>query len=96
MAAWRATLLRCLASTEAIIDFGEDEDITSDVAANVLRMARQLHQHLRQHVTSSRCLVRTPQELSLHEWRYGLPSATAWFCLTLHHEQQDKMFAYSI
>ena len=36
MSAWRSTLLRCLASTEAIIDFGEDEEISSDVAADVL------------------------------------------------------------
>ena len=63
MAAWRSALLSCLASTEAIIDFGEDEEISSDVAANVLRMARQLNQHLLQHVTSSRCLIYTPQVL---------------------------------
>ena len=68
MSAWRSTLLRCLASTEAIIDFGEDEEISSDVAANVLRMARQLHQHLQQHVTSSRCLISSPQVLHLYKW----------------------------
>ena len=73
MAAWRSTLLRCLASTEAIIDFGEDEEISSDVAANVLRMARQLYQQLQQHVSSSRCLKHAPQV----EWMDALPSDVA-------------------
>jgi len=54
MATWRSTLLRCLASTEAIIDFGEDEEISADVSLNVLQMAKQLRQHLQEHVSSSR------------------------------------------
>ncbi len=54
MATWRSTLLRCLASSEAIIDFGEDEEISADVSLDVLKMAQQLRQHLQQHVTSSR------------------------------------------
>lgn len=89
MSAWRSTLLRCLASTEAIIDFGEDEEISSDVAADVLRMARQLYQHLQQHVASSRCLIISPQVLHLYK-------LVIYLChLTLHHEQQDET-AYSI
>ena len=54
MATWRSTLLRCLASTEAVIDFGEDEEISSDVSRDVLNSAAQLRQHLQEHVTSSR------------------------------------------
>ena len=95
MAAWRSTLLRCLASTEAIIDFGEDEEISSDVAANVLRMARQLCQHLQQHVTSSRCLIYTPQVLQHHERMNGLFSDVAMCQPTLNQKQQDKS-VYSI
>lgn len=58
MAAWRSTLLRCLASSEAIIDFGEDEEISADVSLDVLRMAQQLRGHLQEHVTSSRWVAR--------------------------------------
>ena len=57
MATWRSTLLRCLASTEAIIDFGEDEEISADVSLNVLQMAKQLRRHLQEHVSSSRQVV---------------------------------------
>ena len=56
MGAWRSTLLRCLASTEAVIDFGEDEEISANVSLNVLRMAQDLRQHLQEHVASSRCV----------------------------------------
>jgi len=32
---WRAELVRCLAYTEAMIDFGDDEDDVTDAAYDV-------------------------------------------------------------
>ena len=49
--AWRKTLLHCLAHVEAVIDFGDDNDIESGVAGQVLPSAmalcRELESHLR-------------------------------------------------
>ncbi|CAL5218968.1 g722 [Coccomyxa viridis] len=73
MATWRSTLLRCLASSEAIIDFGEDEEISADVSLDVLKMAQQLRRHLQKHVTSSRRgeLIRTGVKVAI----VGRPNA---------------------
>lgn len=52
---WRGALLRCLASAEAIIDFGEDEGIASDVAADVRARVAAVRAELARHVTDGRC-----------------------------------------
>lgn len=52
---WRGALLRCLAATEAIIDFGEDEDIAPDVAADVRARVAAVRAELARHVSSGRC-----------------------------------------
>ncbi|KAK9916100.1 hypothetical protein WJX75_008574 [Coccomyxa subellipsoidea] len=51
---WRGALLRCLAAAEAIIDFGEDEDIAPDVAADVRRQVAAVRAELARHVSSGR------------------------------------------
>ena len=48
--AWRRTLLNCLAHVEAVIDFGDDNDIDSGVAAEVLPGAISLRQELEGHL----------------------------------------------
>ena len=47
-------LLRCLASAEALIDFGEEEGITDDVAAEVLGRVRALRSYLERHIRGGR------------------------------------------
>ena len=49
---WRKTLLQCLANVEAVIDFGEDEDIGEEVAEQVLPRVQELGQQLHQHLAS--------------------------------------------
>lgn len=49
--AWRATLLRCLAHVEAVIDFGDDNDIDGGVAAEVRPAAEQLRRELEGHLS---------------------------------------------
>ena len=55
----RRQLLRCLASAEALIDFGEEEGIAGDVAAEVLGRVRALRSYLESHIRGSRCAGRT-------------------------------------
>ena len=52
--ACRAQLLRCLASAEALIDFGEEEGIADDVAAEVLGRVRALRGYLEGHIRGGR------------------------------------------
>jgi tRNA U34 5-carboxymethylaminomethyl modifying GTPase MnmE/TrmE len=52
--AWRGALLRCLASVEALIDFGEEEGIAADVALEVLERARSLRGELEAHIRGGR------------------------------------------
>ena len=54
---WRGALLRCLAAAEAIIDFGEDEDIAPDVAADVRARVAAVCAELARHVSSGRCAL---------------------------------------
>ena len=55
---WRGALLRCLAAAEAIIDFGEDEDIAPDVAADVRARVAAVRAELARHVSGGRrCAV---------------------------------------
>lgn len=51
--AWRGILLRCLAHVEAVIDFGEEEDIAEDVAKGVVKQARELRKELERHLNSA-------------------------------------------
>jgi tRNA U34 5-carboxymethylaminomethyl modifying GTPase MnmE/TrmE len=44
--AWRKSLLRCLAHVEAVIDFGDDNDIQSGVAREILPLATALRKVL--------------------------------------------------
>ena len=50
--AWRKTLLQCLANVEAVIDFGEDENIAEEVAEQVLPRVQHLGRQLQHHLTS--------------------------------------------
>lgn len=43
---WRADLLRSLSEVEAVLDFGDDEDIADEVAYGVLPRVRALQQEL--------------------------------------------------
>lgn len=47
---WRKTLLSCLAHVEAVIDFGDDNDIESGVAQEVLPVVRALRIELEGHL----------------------------------------------
>lgn len=47
---WRKTLLSCLAHVEAVIDFGDDNDIESGVAQEVLPVVRALRLELTGHL----------------------------------------------
>lgn len=47
---WRSTLLSCLAHVEAVIDFGDDNDIESGVAEEVLPIAKALRVELQGHL----------------------------------------------
>ena len=51
--AWRMMLLRCLARVEAVIDFGEEEDIADEVAAGVVPEVVALHCQLSAHLRAS-------------------------------------------
>lgn len=55
--AWRRTLLNCLAHVEAVIDFGDDNDIDSGVAAEILPGAVSLRQELERHLREGDCFV---------------------------------------
>lgn len=51
--AWRTTLLRCLAHVEAVIDFGEDEEIADEVAAGVAPTVLALQKELEVHLAAA-------------------------------------------
>ena len=70
---WRRTLLQCLANVEAVIDFGEDEEIAEEVAEQVLPRVQHLGQQLQQHLVSG--------ELSLN---LSLLFTLASSCATSH------------
>ena len=58
---WRKTLLSCLAHVEAVIDFGDDNDIESGVAEEVLPVVHALKVELQGHLEDS--------ETSLNFWK---------------------------
>lgn len=43
-------MLQCLANIEAVIDFGEDEEIAEEVAQQVLPRMQALQQQLQHHL----------------------------------------------
>ena len=49
---WRSIMLRCLANIEAVIDFGEDEEIAEEVAQQVLPKMQALQQQLQHHLVN--------------------------------------------
>ena len=53
---WRKLLLQCLANVEAVIDFGEEEGISEEVAEQVLPKVQQLGQLLQQHLITGAVL----------------------------------------
>ena len=50
--AWRGALLSCLSHVEAVIDFGEDEQLADDVAAEVLPRVVALQTDLQRHLAA--------------------------------------------
>jgi tRNA U34 5-carboxymethylaminomethyl modifying GTPase MnmE/TrmE len=52
---WRATLVRCLAHTEAFIDFGEDEEIPEQALRGALEDAKSVAMEIRKHCNDARC-----------------------------------------
>ena len=45
-------MLQCLANIEAVIDFGEDEEIAEEVAQQVLPKMKSLQRQLRHHLVN--------------------------------------------
>jgi tRNA modification GTPase len=50
---WRKTLIKCLAHVEAVIDFGEDEEIADEVAAAVIPIVSNLTNDLERHLAAA-------------------------------------------
>ncbi|KAI8967544.1 hypothetical protein BDF20DRAFT_927890 [Mycotypha africana] len=50
---WRNQIIKCMAMTEAVIDFGEDENIEDDVLTDVRNRIQQLYQSMSLHVNDS-------------------------------------------
>jgi len=63
--AWRKSLLRCLAHVEAVIDFGDDNDIQTGVAAEILPVATALRKELEGHLRDGKALLEPPPPFSL-------------------------------
>ncbi|KAK3842931.1 MAG: hypothetical protein J3R72DRAFT_367545 [Linnemannia gamsii] len=52
---WRTQLIKSMALIEALIDFGEDENIEDDVYDNVVAKVKALHNDIRKHTDDDRC-----------------------------------------
>ncbi|KAG0274394.1 tRNA modification GTPase gtpbp3, mitochondrial [Linnemannia exigua] len=52
---WRTQLIKSMALIEALIDFGEDENIEDDVYDNVVAKVKTLHNDIRKHTDDDRC-----------------------------------------
>ncbi|GJJ70873.1 tRNA modification GTPase [Entomortierella parvispora] len=52
---WRTQLIKSMALIEALIDFGEDENIEDDVYDNVLEKVKLLHGEIKRHTEDDRC-----------------------------------------
>jgi tRNA modification GTPase len=50
---WRTTLIRCLAHVEAVIDFGEDDEIADEVASAVIPTVAGLQKELELHLKAA-------------------------------------------
>ncbi|KAG1178111.1 hypothetical protein G6F70_003579 [Rhizopus microsporus] len=50
---WRQEIIHCMAKTEAVIDFGEDENIEEGVMDEVIRDVRQLYTSISKHLDDS-------------------------------------------
>ncbi|KAF9149014.1 tRNA modification GTPase gtpbp3, mitochondrial [Linnemannia schmuckeri] len=52
---WRTQLIKSMALIEALIDFGEDENIEDDVYDNVVAKVKTLRRDIRKHMDDDRC-----------------------------------------
>ncbi|KAI8603099.1 tRNA modification GTPase GTPBP3, mitochondrial-like protein [Dissophora ornata] len=52
---WRMQLIQSMALIEALIDFGEDENIEDDVYDNVVAKVSSLHNEIKRHTDDDRC-----------------------------------------
>ncbi|KAF9924709.1 tRNA modification GTPase gtpbp3, mitochondrial [Linnemannia zychae] len=52
---WRTQLIQSMALIEALIDFGEDENIEDDVYDNVVSKVKTLHREIKKHTDDDRC-----------------------------------------
>ncbi|KAG0044000.1 tRNA modification GTPase gtpbp3, mitochondrial [Gryganskiella cystojenkinii] len=52
---WRTELIKCMALIEALIDFGEDENIEDGVYDEVLAKVSTLHREIQRHTEDDRC-----------------------------------------
>ncbi|KAF9198689.1 tRNA modification GTPase gtpbp3, mitochondrial [Haplosporangium sp. Z 27] len=52
---WRTQLIQSMALIEALIDFGEDENIEDDVYDNVVAKVKTLYSEIKQHTDDDRC-----------------------------------------
>lgn len=50
IASWRKSIISCLARVEAVLDYGEDEEISDDVAKEVFQDALSLQSELKSHL----------------------------------------------
>ncbi|KAG0208458.1 tRNA modification GTPase gtpbp3, mitochondrial [Mortierella sp. GBA30] len=52
---WRTQLIQSMALIEALIDFGEDENIEDDVYDNVVAKVKSLYSEIKRHTNDDRC-----------------------------------------
>ncbi|KAF9169397.1 tRNA modification GTPase gtpbp3, mitochondrial [Mortierella sp. AD010] len=52
---WRTQLIQSMALIEALIDFGEDENIEDDVYDNVVAKVKSLYNEIKRHTDDDRC-----------------------------------------
>ncbi|OBZ86677.1 tRNA modification GTPase GTPBP3, mitochondrial [Choanephora cucurbitarum] len=51
---WRTQIIECMATTEAVIDFGEDENIEEGVMDGVIEQVKRLHASISSHLDDHR------------------------------------------
>ncbi|KAI8370135.1 P-loop containing nucleoside triphosphate hydrolase protein [Choanephora cucurbitarum] len=51
---WRTQIIECMATTEAVIDFGEDENIEEGVMDGVIEQVKKLHASISSHLDDHR------------------------------------------
>ncbi|GFR67369.1 tRNA modification GTPase MnmE [Elysia marginata] len=62
---WRTSLLKCLANTEAFIDFHEEENIEDDILESVSAKVTLVNDEILKHLTDSRCGERLREGLNV-------------------------------